>query len=120
MNIGGILLRPLYWLAGKIFALWARPVVQPEMPAELITSKQAAICYVLETGGLADLLALERACAQHGLPSPNEPFEFCGAHEHRRVIVLRRLEGFFFRRPRKSGSSRPPQTTQPERRRSGW
>jgi hypothetical protein len=61
MNIGGILLRPLYWLAGKIFAIWARPAIQPETPAELLRDPDAAVCYVLETGGLADMLALERA-----------------------------------------------------------
>ena len=55
-------MRPLYWLAGKIFAIWARPVIQPEAPAELIDNPDAAVCYVLETGGLADMLALERAC----------------------------------------------------------
>ena len=31
-----VLLGPLYWLAGKIFAIWARPVIQPETPAELL------------------------------------------------------------------------------------
>ena len=54
MNIGGILLRPLYWLAGKIFAIWARPAIQPEAPAELLGDPDAAVCYVLETGGLAE------------------------------------------------------------------
>jgi len=52
------------------------------------------------------LLALERACATHGMPSPTEPFEFCGNREYRRFIALRRLEGFFYRRPRKTGSQR--------------
>ena len=68
MNIAAAISRPLYWLAGKVFSLWARPVVQPEVPFKLITDSSAAICYVLETGGLADLLALEKACATHGLP----------------------------------------------------
>ncbi|MBT8092880.1 MAG: glycerol-3-phosphate 1-O-acyltransferase PlsB [Gammaproteobacteria bacterium] len=101
-----LIARPPYWLAGKIFSLWARPVVQPEIPAELVTDKTAAICYVLETGGLADLLALERACADHGLPSPTDPFEFCGEQEYERCIVLRRKRGLFARRPRKTGSQR--------------
>ena len=96
--------RPLYWLAGKLFAVWARPAIQPESPAELITSDSAAVCYVLETGGLADLLALERACARHGLPSPNESFEFCGERFSRRFVVLRPSRGFIFRRPSTTGS----------------
>jgi len=106
MNIAGVIFRPLYWLAGKVFSIWARPVIQPELPAELITDTDAAVCYVLETGGLADLLALERACATFGMPAPTEPFEFCGNREYRRFIALRRLEGFFYRRPRKTGSQR--------------
>jgi glycerol-3-phosphate O-acyltransferase len=106
MHISGVIFRPLYWLAGKVFSIWARPEVRPEVPAEYITDAGAAVCYVLETGGLADVLALERACATHGMPSPTEPFEFCGDSEYRRFIVLRRLEGFLYRRLRKGGSRR--------------
>ena len=106
MNIAGLIVRPLYLLAGKVFSLWARPVIHPETPFELITDKDAAVCYVLETGGLADLLALERACATHGLPSPTSTFEFCGAAERQRIVVLRRMEGAFYRRPSKTGSQR--------------
>ncbi|MGI9247765.1 MAG: glycerol-3-phosphate 1-O-acyltransferase PlsB [Woeseiaceae bacterium] len=106
MNIAGFIVRPLYWLAGKVFSLWARPAVQPEFPIELITDKDAAVCYVLETGGLADQLALERACADHGLPSPTGTLDFCGSREYKRVVVLRRMQGFFYRRPRKTGSQR--------------
>ncbi len=101
-----LIFRPLYWLAGKLFAVWARPTVQPEVPAELITDADAAICYVLETGGLADVLALERACARNGLPSPSESFYFCGERFSRRFVVLRPLNGIFFRRPSASGSRR--------------
>ena len=103
MNFAVLIFRPLYWLAGKLFALWARPAIQPESPAELITDSDAAICYVLETGGLADLLALERSCAQHGLPSPNASFEFCGKRFSRRFVVLRPLSGVIFRRPAAAG-----------------
>ncbi len=106
MHIAGFIFWPLYWLAGKIFSIWARPVVRPEAPAEYVTDPKAAVCYVLEAGGLADVLALERACATHGLPSPTESFEFCGNREYKRFIVLRRLQGFLFRRPRKTGSQR--------------
>jgi len=106
MNFAVLIFRPLYWLAGKLFAFWARPAIQPEVPAELITDSDAAICYVLETGGLADLLALERSCALHGLPSPSESFEFCGKRFSRRFVVLRPLSGIVFRRPAATGSRR--------------
>jgi glycerol-3-phosphate O-acyltransferase len=106
MNIAGLFFRPVYWLAGKVFSIWARPVVRPEAPAEYITDASAAVCYVLETGGLADVLALEHACAERGMPSPTSPFEFCGNREYKRFIVLRRLKGFIYRHPRKTGSQR--------------
>jgi glycerol-3-phosphate O-acyltransferase len=106
MDIAGFIFRPLYWLAGKIFAIWARPAIQPDAPVDLITDPNAAVCYVLETGGLADLLALERACEQHGLPSPTESFTHCGSRESRRFIVLRRTRGFLFRSRSKKSLTR--------------
>ena len=106
MYLAGIVFWPFYWLAGKLFSVWARPAIQPELPAELITDGDPAVCYVLESGGLADLLALERACAVHGMPSPTETFQFCGERMSRRFIVLRPLQGFFVRRPSPAGSVR--------------
>ncbi len=99
MNIAGFIFRPVYWAVGKLFSIWARPAIQPESPAEYIADGNAAVCYVLETGGLADILALESACAKHGMPSPTEPFEFCGIREPRRIVVMRPLKGFLARRP---------------------
>ena len=106
MRIAGFISRPLYWLAGRVFSLWARPTIHPDDPAEYITDKDAEVVYVLESGGLADVLALEQACAEHGLPSPSEPIVFCDNFEHRRYVVLRRMTGFFVRHPRKTGSQR--------------
>ena len=100
------LFRPWYWAAGKIFSLWARPAVQPEDPAELFPASGHPVCYVLESGGLADTLALERLCAIHGLPSPTQPLEFGTASESRRIIVLKRMRGFLFRRRKTNGSRR--------------
>ena len=97
---------PLYWLAGKIFAVWARPAVQMENAAEILTAKDVAVCYVLESGGLADSLALERACKKNGLPSPADALVYGDALEHRRTVVLRRMQGLMFRRRRPSGSTR--------------
>ncbi len=106
MSIAGFIFRPLYWVAGKVFSFWARPAVRPDSPAEHITDSDAAVCYVLETGGLADVLALERACAEHGMPSPTESFEFCGVREAKRFVVMRRMKGFWPRRPSTIGSRR--------------
>jgi glycerol-3-phosphate O-acyltransferase len=106
MHLAGFIFWPLYWLAGKIFSIWARPAIHPDDPSEYITDSEAEVCYVLETGGLADVLALERACAKHGLPSPTSSFDFCGEHEYKRFIILRRMQGFLMRHPRKTGSQR--------------
>jgi glycerol-3-phosphate O-acyltransferase len=106
IDIARFIFRPLYWLAGKVFSFWARPAVQPESPAELYADNDAPICYVLETGGLADVLALERACASHGLPAPRESFQFCGKRFSKRLVVLRPRKGFLFRRPAAGGSRR--------------
>jgi glycerol-3-phosphate O-acyltransferase len=106
MHIASSIARPLYWFAGKVQSMWARPAIYPDNPAEYITDPDAEVCYVLETGGMADVLALENVCKQHGLPSPTEPITFCDNFEYRRFIVLRRLQGFFFRHPRKAGSHR--------------
>ncbi len=106
MNLAGLIFRPLYWSAGKVFSIWARPAIQPEAPGELVTDAGAAVCYVLETGGLADVLALEKACATHGLPSPTESFEFCGVRESNRFVVMRRLTGFWNRHPSATSSQR--------------
>lgn len=89
-----------------MFSVWARPAIQPEVPLELITDSDAAVCYVLESGGLADLLALERACEIHGMPSPSRSLKFCGQRFSRRVVALRPLQGFLFRRPKAEGSRR--------------
>ena len=105
MTVAQHLFRPWYWFAGKIFGWWARPAVQPDEPLELFPDSDAPVCYVLETGGLADTLALDQLCRKHGLPSPIEPLEFCGITESRRIIVLRRLRGFIFRR-KQQGSRR--------------
>jgi glycerol-3-phosphate O-acyltransferase len=106
MSVTGMVFRPWYWFSGKVFATWARPAVQPENPAELLANTNAPVCYVLEHGGLADTLALERLCKIHGLPSPTSDLEFDGHYESRRTIVLRRMSGFIFRRPSKKGSER--------------
>jgi glycerol-3-phosphate O-acyltransferase len=92
-------------MAGKVFGTWARPTVQPDDPAELLARCHGPVCYVLETGGLADTLALERVCAKHGLPSPSETLRFPDLREPS-LIVLRRMQGLFLRRRSSTSSMR--------------
>jgi glycerol-3-phosphate O-acyltransferase len=104
MSAGTLLFRPWYWLAGRVFAAWARPVVQPADPCALLPALEGPVCYVLETGGLADTLALENACRRYGLPTPTDSLPFTAMREPR-LVVLRRLRGFLLRR-RQRGSMR--------------
>jgi len=106
MNVTRHLLRPWYWFTGKVFGFWARPVVQPAEPATLFAGSDAPVCYVLESGGLADTLALERLCRIHGLPAPTDFLSYCGITESRRIVVLKRMRGFIFRRRHATGSKR--------------
>ena len=105
MSAARLIFRPWYWVAGKVFGIWARPTVHPDDPAAMLGRCEGPVCYVLESGGLADTLALERICEKHGLPSPSAPLDFAGVREPR-LIVLRRMEGFLLRRRRARNSSR--------------
>ncbi len=106
MNVAGVIFRPLDWIAGKVFATWARPAVQPDDPAKFVSGDDAEVCYVLETGGLADTLALERACRIHGMPSPASSLSFGDIRENQRLIEMRPMSGFIFWRKRIVGSMR--------------
>jgi glycerol-3-phosphate O-acyltransferase len=106
MNVTRHLLRPWYWFTGKVFGFWARPAVQPDEPATLFAGSDAPVCYVLESGGLADTLALERLCRIHGLPAPTDSLSCCGIIESRRIVVLKRMRGLIFRRRHATGSKR--------------
>ena len=103
MSVASVLVRPLYWFAGRVFGTWARPAVQPDDPAALFATSDAPICYVLETGGLADMLALERMCRKHGLPSPSAPLQFADVRASNSVVMMRRMSGLVFKR-RSQGS----------------
>jgi glycerol-3-phosphate O-acyltransferase len=105
MSAASLFFRPWYWMAGKVFGTWARPTVQPDDPAELLARCTGPVCYVLESGGLADTLALERVCLKNGLPSPSETLHLGNAREPA-LIVLRRMRGFFLRRRSATGSLR--------------
>src|SRR5690606_28640515 len=105
MSAARLFFRPWYWMAGKVFGTWARPEVQPADPAEMLARCHGPVCYVLESGGLADTLALERVCEKYDLPPPSSILPFAGTREPR-LIVLRRMSGFFLRRRRASNSQR--------------
>ena len=67
----GLLRGPLSW--------WARPHVLPDDLRRRYAQHDRPICYVLDVLGVADLVALEKVCARHGLPEPLDAFELIGA-----------------------------------------
>tara|TARA_B100001093_G_C26832661_1_gene1016856 strand:- start:10 stop:2475 length:2466 start_codon:yes stop_codon:yes gene_type:complete len=106
MKIAGFTFNILYWVLGKFFSLWVRPKVQPAIPSKLITDDNTSLCYVLETGGFADILALERVCRIHKMPSPMSSFIFGSFSEKNRIIVINPLKNFWFRGSRVGGTSK--------------
>ncbi len=100
-----ILERLYYGLFRKFASFWVRPAVLPDPPDFKLEPGQQ-LCFVLESGGLADLLALQIICQQHSLPLPlpstsarlwrqGSANQGLGA-----VVSIRRRQGLFFRRAR--------------------
>lgn len=89
--------RPWLWLCRKLLFLVVRTTVLPEGAGAGRVSGQTPVCYVIETGGLSNLLVLDREALKHGLPRPVEPM-LAGGREWSAVLSLRRLRGFFVKR----------------------
>src|SRR4030095_11422059 len=81
----GLLRAPLSW--------WARPHVLPDDLRRRYAQHDRPICYVLNVLGVADLIALEKACSQHGLPEPLHGLE--PPLPARSVLFLERRTGFW-------------------------
>ncbi len=81
----GLLRAPLSW--------WARPHVLPDDLRRRYAQHDRPICYVLNVLGVADLVALEKACERHGLPEPLEGLKPpLPSHS---VLFLERRTGFY-------------------------
>ena len=81
----GLLRAPLSW--------WARPHVLPDDLRRRYAQHDRPICYVLDVLGVADLIALEKACALHGLPEPLDGLKPpLPSHS---VLFLERRTGFW-------------------------
>lgn len=97
-------------ILARFVGLWVRPAVESDEVIErlrvLSQQADARIIYVLESGGLADVLTLERATQKHGLPSPNSELGLAGENIGRSLVVLRRRKGMFFRRRSRKQSRR--------------
>ncbi len=81
----GLLRAPLSW--------WARPHVLPDDLRRRYAQHDRPICYVLDVLGVADLVALEKVCARHGLPEPLDGLK--PPLPARSVLFLERRTGFW-------------------------
>jgi len=79
------------WLAIRREPAEAEPSpVLPDLP----------VCYAIERYGLSNVLILEQACRDAGLPSPLVAMDGDMAGQGRAVVALSRRQGFWFGRPR--------------------
>src|SRR5262245_8985017 len=81
----GLLRAPLSW--------WARPLVLPDDVRRRYAQHDRPVCFVLNVLGVADLIALEKACSQHGLPEPLDGLK--PPLPERSVLFLERRTGFW-------------------------
>ncbi|MCU0755070.1 MAG: glycerol-3-phosphate 1-O-acyltransferase PlsB [Xanthomonadales bacterium] len=89
-------LRLLSWVTDPL--LKVRTVSQA---TELPFDPQKPVIYVLEEGGLSNLLILDRACREAGWPSPAESIRFGERHRVRRWIWLYRVRSRWSLSPRR-------------------
>ena len=82
--------RPPLWarLLGKLLKPWINLELEPQAPASLIDGRP--VCYVLEDYGLSNMLILERACREAGLPSPLQPMPGDALGRKRAYVALSR------------------------------
>ncbi|MEM7612477.1 MAG: glycerol-3-phosphate 1-O-acyltransferase PlsB [Pseudomonadota bacterium] len=100
----------------RVMRLWVRPEVLTDANVDTIRKLHAdpavRVCYVLETGGLADFLTLQTVCQQRSLALPSDELQFANEQFGRSVVVLRRLRGWLFRRKTRTQSRRLTQVVE--------
>ncbi len=92
-----VLSRPWLWLCRKLLFLVVRTTVLPDDVGGDRLAGQTPVCYVIETGGLSNLLVVDREALKGGLPRPIEPM-LAGGRAWSSVLSLRRLRGIFVKR----------------------
>jgi len=91
----------LFRLLGKLAEPWLAIRIEPPRPAESVIDPALPVCFVAERYGLSNVLILEQACRQAGLPSPLLPMRGGDlGGKSRSFFALSRRQGFWWRRPR--------------------
>ncbi len=88
-------------LSDSLFGRLLRTLVKEKvLPREPEIDPDRPICYVIESDALSNLLILQKACRDRGLPLPLDPLDLEDEQpSDRRVIGLQTLRGILFRRP---------------------
>lgn len=90
----------LFRLLGRIIEPWLAIRREPPGPDAELVLPQLPVCYAIEQYGLSNVLILEQACRETGLPSPLVAMPSNMAGQGRAVVALSRRHGFWFGRPR--------------------
>ena len=92
-------IRPPLWarLIEKLLAPWIEIQREPTVPPFKL---DRPVCYVIENYGLSNMLILDRACREAGLPSPLAPLAGDPLGRKRSYIALSRRGGGAFTRPK--------------------
>lgn len=92
-------------ILGRIIEPWLALRREPAEPEQLALRPDLPVCYVIERYGLSNVLILEQACREAGLPSPLVPMPGDLTAQGRAVVALSRRTGFWFGRPRNRSHS---------------
>jgi glycerol-3-phosphate O-acyltransferase len=89
-------------LMEKLLAPWIEIKREPTVPP---FTADRPICYVIENYGLSNMLILDRACREAGLPSPLAPLPGDPLGRKRSYIALSRRGGSVFSQPKNKNHS---------------
>ena len=99
-HIGFFARLKLLWfhLLRSILHIWVKARILPQPFEGLELDRSKPLCYVIDSYSLSDLLILDQACEQMGLPRPTMPLQLKSGDEPRSYLALRRRKGLVVRR----------------------
>src|SRR5690606_15469629 len=101
--------RPLWArLLGRLLRPWISLRIEPDAPRQFVD--QRPVCYVLEHYGLSNALILDRACREHGMPSPLRPLPGDPLGRKRAYVALSRRSANSALAALAAGKPAPPRT----------
>ncbi len=88
-----------YMILRGILGLWVKPRVQADADGNIGSTSDQPVCYVMDSYALSSVLILDKCCEQNNLSRPLLAVPGIPESLSRSYAVLKRLKGFFFRRP---------------------